>query len=84
MTTEEKLLKMKEEIAQSREAKARFEGELQGLMNQLEARGVKSLEEAKAKIDELTELHKTTAASLEEQVDALLKAHDWGFMKEAS
>lgn len=77
MTTEETLLRMKNEIESAKTKKSRLEGELDSLNKQLFARGFSSLEEAENNLLQLEETIKTSSTEVREQVEALLTMYTW-------
>lgn len=77
MTTEEKLLAMKQEIKEDETRKARLEGELDSIHKQLSAMGLKGVDEAEAELKDLKKEITDLKGKLESQVAKLTKSYDW-------
>jgi predicted nucleic acid-binding Zn-ribbon protein len=77
MEMKEKLLNMKQEIAEAKTQKARFEGELDSINTQLKAVGINSIEEAESVIEKLNQEITELSDTLEDQVASLTSSFEW-------
>jgi chromosome segregation ATPase len=77
MSNEQILIKMKEEIEQTKTKKSRLEGEIDSIKSQLSALGYASIEEAEKKQEELEKTILELSKTVDEKLQTLKTTYEW-------
>jgi chromosome segregation ATPase len=77
MSAVDTLVKMKKEIEEARNKKARLEGERDSIESQLKDMGLDTIEDAENELDRLEEEETQLSNELEEKVEELRNSYDW-------
>mgnify|MGYP001113104535 CR=1 FL=1 len=77
MSNEQTLLKMKNEIEQAKNQKSRLEGERDGILAQLKKKNLNTVDEARAKVKELSNEIAEEQKLLDQQIESLRGAYNW-------